>query len=81
MEMNKDHVHLLVKNKPKVSIFAIILKQKQETTIRLLKTQKKYSKKYCWKEHTLWSEGCFASAVDNVSKEVVGNYIRKKGHS
>ena len=34
METDKDHIDLLVKSEPKVSTLAIILKLKQETTIR-----------------------------------------------
>jgi len=33
MEIDKDHIHLLVKSEPKVSILAIVRKLKQETTI------------------------------------------------
>ena len=40
METEKNHIHLLVKNKPKVSILAIVLKLKQETTIKYGKLKK-----------------------------------------
>jgi putative transposase len=75
METDKDHIHPLVKSKPKVSTLAIIRKLKRETTIRLWKTQKVYLKKYNWKEHTLWSDGYFASSISNVSKEAAENHI------
>ena len=35
MEIDKDHIHLLVKSEPKVSILAIVRKLNQETTNRL----------------------------------------------
>jgi len=50
METEKDHIHLLVKSEPKVSILAIILKLKQETTIKYGKLKKRIGKKYYWKE-------------------------------
>ena len=59
LEMGTDmnRIHLLVKSEPKVSILSIVRRLKQETTNRLWKTQEKYSKKYYWGEHTLWSDG------------------------
>jgi len=45
MEADKDHIHPLVKSKPKVCTLAIIRKLKQDTTIKLWKTQKEYLKK------------------------------------
>ena len=40
METDKDHIHFLVKSEPKVSVLAIVRRLKQESTIRLWKTQK-----------------------------------------
>ena len=40
MEKDKDHIHLLLKSKPKVSILAIIRKLKLETTIHYGKLKK-----------------------------------------
>jgi putative transposase len=57
------------KSEPKVSALSIVRKLKQESTNRLLKTQKEYLKKYYWDENTLWNEGYFASTIGNVSKE------------
>jgi len=69
METDKDHIHLLIKCEPKYSTLAIVRRLKQETTVRLWKTQKEYLKKHYWKEHTLWSDGYFVCSVGNISKE------------
>lgn len=45
METDKDHIHLLIKSEPKVSIVSIVRKLKQETTNRLWKSQGSYLKK------------------------------------
>ncbi|WP_292390336.1 IS200/IS605 family transposase [Methanosarcina sp. UBA5] len=79
METDKDHIHLLVKSEPKVSILSIVRKLKQETTIRLWRSQGKYLKRFYWGEKTLWSDGYFASTIGNVSKETAEAYIRNQG--
>jgi REP element-mobilizing transposase RayT len=46
METDKDHIHFLIKSEPKISVLAIVRRLKQESTIRLWKTQKEYLRKY-----------------------------------
>ncbi|AKB17370.1 Mobile element protein [Methanosarcina sp. WWM596] len=53
MGTGKDHIHLLIKSEPKVSVLSIVRKLKQGYTNRLWKTQKEYMKKYYWGENTL----------------------------
>lgn len=79
METNKDHIHFLIKNEPKVSVLVIVRRLKQESTNRVWKTQIDYLKRYYWRENTLWSEGYFASTVGNVIKEATEYYIRNQG--
>ena len=79
METEKDHIHFLIKSKPKVSVLSIVRKLKQESTNRIWKTQKDYLEKYYWGENTLWSDGYFASTIGNVSKEAAEYYIRNQG--
>jgi putative transposase len=79
METDKNHVHLLIKSEPKYSTLAIVRRLKQETTIRLWKTQKEYLSKHYWAEHTLWSDGYFVCSIGNISKETAAEYIRNQG--
>ena len=79
METDEDHIHFLIKSEPKVSVLAIVRRLKQESTIRLWKTQPEYLRKYYWNENTLWSDGYFASTIGNVSKEAAEYYIRNQG--
>jgi len=79
METDKDHIHLLVRSEPKISVLAIVRKLKQETTNRMWKSQSNYLKRFYWGEKTLWSDGYFASTIGNVSKETAENYIRNQG--
>jgi putative transposase len=79
MEYDQDHIHLLVKSYPKISILSIIRKLKQESTYRMWKHHEKHLRKYYWKERTLWSDGYFCSTIGNVSKELVTEYIQNQG--
>jgi len=79
METDKDHLHMLIKSDPKTSILAIVRKLKQETTYRLWKAKESYLRKFFWKEHTLWTDGYFASSIGNVSQETAEAYIRNQG--
>ena len=79
METDKEHIHFLIKNEPKVSVLSIVRKLKQESTNRLWKTQKEYLEKYYWGKNTLQSDGYFASTIGNVSKEAAEYYIRNQG--
>ncbi len=79
METDKDHVHLLIKSEPKISVLSIIRRLKQESTYRLWKAKREYLRKHYWGENTLWSDGYFVSTIGNVSKEAVEYYIRNQG--
>jgi putative transposase len=79
METDKDHIQFLIKSEPKISVLAIVRRLKQESTIRLWKTQPEYLRKYYWNDNTLWSDRYFASTIGNVSKEAAEYYIRNQG--
>jgi putative transposase len=79
MECDKDHIHLLVKSEPKISILSIIRRFKQGTTYRMWQLHENYLKKYYWKGRTLWSDGYFCSTIGNISKDIAIEYIRNQG--
>jgi putative transposase len=79
METDKDHVHLLIKSEPKISVLSIIRRLKQESTYRLWNAKREYLRKHDWGENTLGSDGYFVSTIGNVSKEAVEYYIRNQG--
>jgi len=70
---------LRVKNKLKVSTFEIIQKLRIRDNNQDMENLKNYLKKCCCKEHTLKSEGYFASSINNLSKEAAENCIRNQG--
>ncbi|MFA6446420.1 MAG: IS200/IS605 family transposase [Candidatus Paceibacterota bacterium] len=79
MEVDKDHIHLLVRTEPKISPLQIVRKLKQESTVRLWKEFSKELKKDFWKERTFWSDGYFVSTIGNVSEETLRRYIEEQG--
>lgn len=79
MEVDQNHVHLLVQYEPKWSILEIVRLHKQITTYRLWRIHSAYLKKHFWKEKTFWSDGYFACSVGNASKETIQAYIQNQG--
>ena len=79
MEIDKDHMHLLVKYEPNVSILQIVRWIKQISTYRIWRTteNKTYLSKHFWKENTFLSDGYFACSIGVVSEETIRKYIQK----
>ena len=79
MEVDINHIHILVKYKPKISILQIVRKLKQISTVNIWKSYSEELKVHFWKENTFWSDGYFACSIGNVSKETIEKYIRNQG--
>jgi putative transposase len=78
MEVDKDHIHLIVESVPKISPLQIIKKLKQETTVNIWKLHPEL-KEHFWKEKTFWSDGYFCCSIGNASIETVRKYIKSQG--
>jgi putative transposase len=78
MEVDKDHLHLMIESRPMLSPLQIVRRLKQETTIRLWKLYPELNQ-YFWKERTLWSDGYFCCSIGNASIETVRKYIASQG--
>jgi putative transposase len=59
MEMDQDHLHLLINAMPTISAAQIVRKLKQESTIDIWRCFPKLLKKHFWKERTFWTDGYF----------------------
>lgn len=81
MEVDKDHIHLLVQYSPTQSILQIVRWFKQISTYRIWRVGKNqyYLNNYFWKERTFWSDGYFACSIGQVSKETIEKYIQQQG--
>ena len=79
MEVDIDHIHFLIKSKPKYSISQIIRRLKKNSTIQAWKYYNNILKNYFWKEKTFWSDGYFLCTIGNISKETIQEYIQNQG--
>ena len=80
MELDKDHIHMLVEIKPKYSIEQVVSRIKQLTTNYLWKKQGEHLRKYYWKQHhILWTHGYFCSTIGDVSESTLKQYIENQG--
>jgi putative transposase len=76
---DRDHVHLLMKWKPSLSISQVIRRLKQMTTSYLWKKQEQYLSTFFWKKHVLWTGGYFISTIGEISEEKIMEYIENQG--
>jgi putative transposase len=62
MEVDQDHIHLLVSYNPTQSILEIVRWLKQISTYRIWRqnNNNQYLSKQFWQERTFWSDGYFA---------------------
>ena len=80
MEVDKDHIHILITFKPNISISQVVRRLKQITTIYLWENNEQFLKKFYWKnKKILWTGGYFASTIGEVSEETLRHYIENQG--
>ena len=81
MEVDKDHIHLLVQYNPIQSIMEIVRRFKQISTYRIWRQNNNHIvlNKHFWVEKTFWSDGYFACSIGNVSQETIRKYIENHG--
>jgi putative transposase len=79
MEVDQDHIHLLVDFEPKISVKEVMRKLKSYTTVFLWKSYENYLRKEFWNEHTFWSDGYFACTTGEASSETIKKYIESQG--
>lgn len=81
MEVDKNHIHLLVQYPPTKSILDIVRLFKQMSTYRIWRqnNNQKCLQKHFWNEKTFWTDGYFACSIGQVSKDVIEKYIQNQG--
>ena len=81
MEVDKDHIHILVQYPPTKSVLDIVRLFKQISTYRIWRQNNNhiYLKKQFWNEKTFWGDGYFACSIGQVSKETIEKYIQNQG--
>jgi len=79
IEVDKDHIHLMVDSEPKLSPLMIVRVLKQQSTHVIYGRHSKELKKHFWKENTFWTDGYFCSTIGEVSSETLKKYIKNQG--
>ncbi len=79
MEVDVDHIHMLINSVPKLSPLSIVKRLKSISTHRIWINNSTYLSKHFWKEHTFWSDGYFVASIGNASQETVRQYIESQG--
>lgn len=81
MEVDVDHIHILVKYTPLVSVLEIVRLFKQISTYEIWRQNNNDIElsKHFWKEKTFWGDGYFACSIGQVSQETIAEYIRGQG--
>lgn len=57
MEVDKDHIHMMIESVPKISPLQIVRVLKQQSTIQMWRKYSKELKKHYWAENTFCNEG------------------------
>lgn len=79
MEIDEDHIHLLIESDPKISVLQIVRVLKSISTRLLWKNYSKYLRKHFWYKNVFWSSGYFVCSIGNASEEIIREYIRNQG--
>ena len=79
MEIDKDHIHILMQYNPTDNVSQIVSTLKSYSTYHIWKKHSNYLKTHFWKKNSFWSDGYFACSIGNVSKEIIEKYIANQG--
>lgn len=79
-EIDKDHIHLLIKADPTIAPYEIVHRLKQYSTYHIWKNNHTYMSYWYWSgKHYLWTRGYFVSTIGNVSEKNLSQYIENQG--
>lgn len=79
MELDSDHIHLLITFKPFLSISQVVRRLKQLTTRYIWDQNENFLKKFYYKNKVLWTHGYFCSTIGEVSEATIKKYIENQG--
>ena len=74
MNLQSDHVHMVVSIPPKISVSTFMGILKGKTAIKLFKSHPGLKKKPYWGNH-FWARGYFVSTV-GIDEELIKRYVR-----
>ena len=78
VEIDKEHIHILMTISPKYSVSQHVRNIKQATNHKIWRYVPELKRQF-WNEKTFWSDGYFACSVGNASAETIIKYIQEQG--
>lgn len=79
MNIDKNHIHLLISFPPEYSISQTVNRLKQYTTNYLYRNCNDHMRLYYWnKKRVLWSHSYFCSTLGVISDKIVKEYINNQ---
>ena len=79
IELDKDHIHLLITFKPFLSISQVVRRLKQLTTKYIWDQNENFLRRFYYKNKILWTHGYFCSTIGEVSETTIKKYIENQG--
>jgi len=80
IELDKNHIHILIEFRPRYSIEQVVRRLKQMTTSYIWKKNESWLRQFYWSgKHILWTGGYFCSTIGSVSEEKLKYYIKNQG--
>lgn len=79
LEVDHDHVHMLIQMHPTETISNIVKRLKSYTTYHMWHYDEENLVNQFWKEKMFWSKSYFVRSVGEVDIDVVKKYIEEQG--
>ena len=78
LEIDRDHIHLMVNSCPKLSPSQIVRRLKSRSTKMIWHDHPELDEHF-WKKKIFWSSGYFCSSLGNASIATINRYIETQG--
>ena len=78
-ESDLDHYHFLIRYIPRLSIFQIARRLKQQSIYHIWQKHSVSLLKQFWRKKTFWSDGYFVCSIGEASPDTIRKYILNQG--
>lgn len=79
IEVDKDHVHMIIRMNPTETISNVVKRLKSYSTYHLWQYDDENLRNQFWKEKMFWSKSYFVRSVGVVDYDTVEKYIEEQG--
>lgn len=79
IEVDEDHVHMLINMSPHETVKNIVKQLKSHTVYHIWDRHPELKDQF-WKKRMFWSNGYYVSSVGEADRETVRKYINQQGY-